>query len=159
MGVEIRSFSSQKGTKDLKHVGDLLADSLMTEKSFAITFKGQTEEGYTVKLKKSGFLRQFSGLVYTISVSLQIHDNVVIVKVDDGDIRNQIASIGVALFVVWPVLITAGYGWMAKGDIRKEILLKAEELLCDKYNFEKPKIETNSGHITAEEFDKKFLKK
>ncbi len=126
MGVEIRSFANS--SQDLEIAGNSLADSLMSEKGFSISFKGWTQEGYTVKLKKSGFLRQFSGLVYSFEISIQRKDNVVVMKVDDGDIRNQLAATGIALFIAWPVLITAGYGRMHKGDFRKEMLEKAERL-------------------------------
>ena len=128
MGVEVQTFTDR--ITDLEIAGNSLADDLLTEKGFSIMFKGWTADGYAIKLKKSGFLRQFSGLVYTFDILLQRHDNVVIVKVDDGDIRNQLVSLGVAAFIVWPVLITAGYGWMKKGDLRKEVLMRASLLFA-----------------------------
>ena len=126
MGVEIRTFNNT--STDIQSALNAVADQLIAEKQFALTFKGMTNEGYKVKLKKSGFLRQFSGLVYTFDICAQRQQSMVVVKVDDGDIRNQIAALGVALFIVWPVLITAGYGWMQKGDLRKEVLRKAAAL-------------------------------
>ena len=126
MGVEIRTFTNS--STDIQTALNTIADELIAEKQFALTFKGMTDEGYKVKLKKSGFLRQFSGLVYTFDIVAQRQGNMVVVKVDDGDLRNQLASLGVALFIVWPVLITAGYGWMKKGDLRKEVLDKAATL-------------------------------
>ena len=123
MGVEIRTF--QNRSTDIEQALNVLADELMAEKGFALMSKGWTAEGFTVKLKKSGFLRQFAGLVYTFAITAQRESDVVVVKVDDGDIRNQLVSLGVAAFIVWPVLITAGYGWMKKGDLRQEVLARA----------------------------------
>lgn len=125
MGVEIRTFNNK--STDIQIVLNTIADELIAEQQFALTFKGTTAEGYSVKLKKSGFLRQFSGLVYTFDIVAQRQGDMVVVKVDDGDIRNQLASLGVGLLVVWPVLITAGYGWMRKGELRKEVLDKAKK--------------------------------
>lgn len=127
MGVEVRTFAN--ASADLERVGEQVADWLMRERGFALARRGWTPEGYTVRLEKSGFLRQFSGLVYTVDLSLQRADTVVMAKVDDGDIRNQLVGLGVAALLVWPTLLTAGYGWISKGEVRKEVIARVAQLL------------------------------
>jgi|GEM_PF-3233641 hypothetical protein len=129
MAIEIQSFSN--ASMDIEKAGNTLADDLLKEKGFAITFKGWTSEGYVVKLSKSGFLRQFSGLTYTLEIMLQRQENVVIVKVDDGNIKNQLIALGVAWIIFLPVLISAGYGWMHKGAFRKEVLEKIKKIFTE----------------------------
>lgn len=127
MGVEVRSFTN--GTADLESVGNQVADWLMQERGFALTGRGWSNEGYRVRLEKSGFLRQASGLVYTTDLVLQRQGSTVVAKVDDGDLRNQIVALGVAYLLIWPALLTAGYGWMQKGEVRREVLDRVGVLL------------------------------
>jgi hypothetical protein len=128
MGVEVRSFTN--GSADLESVGNQVADWLMQERGFALTGRGWSDEGYRVRLEKSGFLRQASGLVYTTDLVLQRQGSTVVAKVDDGDLRNQVVALGMAFFfVIWPALLTAGYGWMQKGEVRREVLDRVGALL------------------------------
>jgi len=127
MGIDVKTFTSNG---NIETIGNTIADWLLSEKGFALTFKGWKEEGiYEIKLKKSGFFRQASGLVYTFDITLQKQRDFVTLTVNDGDIRKQLVGLGVAMFVLWPMLLTAGYGWMHSGELRKEVLNKASELL------------------------------
>jgi hypothetical protein len=127
MGIDVKTFTSDS---DVETVGNAIADWLLSEKGFVLTLKGWKEEGlYEVKLKKSGFFRQASGLVYSFDITLQKQRDFITLTVNDGDIRKQLVGLGVAIFVLWPMLITAGYGWMHSGELRQEVLDKVTELL------------------------------
>ncbi len=132
MGVEVRHF--QNSTVNIESLGNELAMWLLTEKKFTLTFKGLTfekgrEPEYKIKLIKSGFLRRFSGVVYTFDITLQRINDVVTATVNDGNLHNQLVALGIAATIFWPILISAGYGWMYKGKLRKDVLKKVKTLL------------------------------
>ncbi|HEU0051597.1 MAG TPA: hypothetical protein VFQ39_00425, partial [Longimicrobium sp.] len=56
-------------------------------------------------------------------------DGNVAVRVDDGDIRNQLLALGIGAIVAWPLLLTAGYGWIQKGELRGEIIARFAQAL------------------------------
>lgn len=129
MGLETRSFADT--STDLGRVAQSLADWLVRDRGFHLKLKARTDDGYVLKLDKSDFGRQLSGLVYTLDITLRRDDGRVTVTVDDGDIRNQLLALGVGVFVplLWPLLLTAGYGWITKGEIRGQVIaLVAREL-------------------------------
>jgi hypothetical protein len=43
-------------------------------------------------------------------------DHSLLISVDDGDIRNQLVGLGIAWFIAWPILLTAGWGMFIKGS-------------------------------------------
>jgi len=138
MGVEVRHFPNS--TVNIEFLGDKLA-MLLTERGFTLTFKGSTfkkrkDPEYKVKLIKAGFLRRVLGMVYTFNITLQKTDNVVMVKVDDGGLRNQLGVWVIAtippFWILWIFLFPSVpgviYAWKHKEKIRKEILTQAETL-------------------------------
>ena len=129
MGLETRSFADT--STDLGRVAQAVADSMVRDRGFQLKLKARTDDGWVLKLDKSDFGRQLSGLVYTLDVTLRRDDGRVTVTVDDGDIRNQLLALGLGVFLpmLWPLLLTAGYGWITKGDARREVIaIVAREL-------------------------------
>ena len=122
MGVETQSFRSSGG--NLEEVARSISDWLVREKGFAPKLQARTEDGFLLRMEKSDFGRQLAGLVYTVEVNLRRSGDVVTVTVDDGDIRNQILALGVGVLLpmAWPLLLSAGYGWISKGEIRQQVL-------------------------------------
>ncbi|HEX2203331.1 MAG TPA: hypothetical protein VHG91_08535 [Longimicrobium sp.] len=128
MGVETRTFPDREA--DLDHVARELADYLQRERGFTAKLRTRTANGVLLQMEKSDFGRQLTGLVYTLQVELERKDGTVSVRVDDGDLRNQILALGIGAIVAWPLLLTAGYGWISKGDVREEVVRKAATLLA-----------------------------
>ncbi|MFM6398270.1 MAG: hypothetical protein ACKPFF_16470, partial [Planktothrix sp.] len=83
---------------------------------------------YLVEVEQTGFLRVVSGLVFWYKIELRQTENSIIALVDDGDIRKQIAGLGVAILVAWPALLTAGAGMFTSGQFRQTILSKIEQI-------------------------------
>lgn len=127
MGVEQRSFSDS--STDLHRVGNELADWLVRQRGFTPTLNARLEDGHLLKMEKSDFGRQLTGLVYTLEITIQRQGSSVTVKVDDGDLRNQIGGLGIGALFFWPLLVTAGYGWVSKGQVRDEVIARAAQLL------------------------------
>jgi len=120
MGAETRSFPNT--STDLSAVAGSLADWLSGEKGFTTRLNARLEDGALLKMDKSDFGGQFTGLVYTLEVTLRRQGGAVTVTVDDGDIRNQGLALGIGALLFWPLLLTAGYGWITKGDIRNQAI-------------------------------------
>ncbi|HEX5725986.1 MAG TPA: hypothetical protein VFX98_11010 [Longimicrobiaceae bacterium] len=129
MGVETRSFPNRSA--DLDRVAASLADWLRRERGFQVKLDTPIEGGRLLKLEKSDFGGHFTGLVYTLEITLQRHDGTVQVRVDDGDLRNQILALGLPIFlpILWPLFLSAGYGWIRKGEIRGDVIGMAAGLL------------------------------
>ncbi|HAT14050.1 MAG TPA: hypothetical protein DCS91_11170 [Microcoleaceae bacterium UBA11344] len=114
----------------LENLGNQLTDWLLSEHHFSVRQKEwQGGNSYTVSVRKSGFFRQISGLVFEYKIELSNTDKSVVVTIDDGDIRKQLASLGVAWFIAWPMLVTAGFGMYSSGEFKKEIFAKIESIL------------------------------
>lgn len=122
MGLETRSFADT--STDLGRVAQAVADSMVRDRGFQLKLKARTDDGWVLKLDKSDFGRQLAGLVYTLDVTLRRDEGRVTVTVDDGDIRNQLLALGVGVLFppLWPLLLTAGYGWITKGEARGQVL-------------------------------------
>jgi hypothetical protein len=129
MGVETQSF--RNSSADLEQVGRSIADFLTRDRGFTPTLQARTDDGVVLKMEKRDFGRQLTGLVYTVDVSLRRHGDTVTVTVDDGDLRNQVLALGVGVLLpmLWPLLLTAGYGWVTKGDIRGQVIARAAQAL------------------------------
>ena len=127
MGVETRSFPDREANLD--QVALSLAEHLQRERGFTAKLRTRTAQGVLMQLEKSDFGRQLTGLVYTLQIELERKDGAVTVRVDDGDLRNQILALGIGAIVAWPLLLTAGFGWVSKGEIREEVVRKAAALL------------------------------
>ena len=123
MGQETRSFTAAAAT-GLDGVTRSLADWLVRDRGFVLKLRARTDDGYVLKLDKSDFGRQLAGLVYTLDVTLRREGDRVTVTVDDGDVRNQLLALGLGVFlpVLWPLLLTAGYGWVSKGEVRGQVI-------------------------------------
>lgn len=130
MGVKVYTFKNNHG-QSLDHVGNELADWLLSNHNFSIKKKEwENNNTYLVHVNKSGFFRSIAGLVFEYKIELSATDSSVVASIDDGDIRKQLAAAGVALFVAWPVLVTAGVGMYASGDFVKDIHSKIERILA-----------------------------
>lgn len=127
MGIERRSFPASAAV-DMEQVGRELSEWLRG-RGFAQKLVTRTAGGVLLRAEKSDFGRQLAGLVYTLEIGIERTGDTVNVTVDDGDLRNQIVALGLAVFVVWPFLLSAGYGWMKKGEIRGEVIAKVAQLL------------------------------
>jgi hypothetical protein len=127
VGVETHAFAVS--SPDLEGAARSISDWLESEKGFVPKLKARTDDGYLLRLEKSDFARQLTGLVYTLEISLERQDGTVVVKVDDGDIRNQLLGLGIGAMFIWPLLLTSGYGWLTKGDLRREVIARAAKLL------------------------------
>ncbi len=128
MGVQVHTISNRH-SMNVENLGNNLADWLLSDHHFPVKQKGWQGNSYVVSVSKSGFFRQISGLVFEYKIELSKTDNSVVVTIDDGDIRKQLASLGVAWFIAWPMLVTAGFGMYSSGEFRKEIFSKIESLL------------------------------
>ena len=127
MGVETRSFRSAVG--DLEPVVESLADWLARDRGFNVKLKARTADGWLLRSEKSDFGRMLTGLLYSLDITFLQQGDVVTVTVDDGDLRNQALALGLALVILWPLLLTAGYGWITKGEIRTEVLARVARAL------------------------------
>jgi hypothetical protein len=131
MGVETRTFPDREANLD--HVGQELTSWLEQTRGFSTKLRTRTSDGVLLKLEKSDFGRQLTGLVYSLQVDIVRRDGTLYVKVDDGDLRNQMLGLGIGAFIFWPLLLTAGYGWMSKGEIRGEVIAKVAQLVGATY--------------------------
>lgn len=122
MGVERRTFTNQSA--DLDQIADSLTAWLQRERGFQPRLKSRIDGGWMLKLAKSDFGGHLTGLVYTLDITLQRQEGAVTVTVDDGDIRNQLLALGIYAFLpmLWPLLLSAGYGWIKKGEIRGDVI-------------------------------------
>lgn len=128
MGVEIRTIRNTNfSTPEM--VADELSRWLMQEHNFALKRKEIEGGKYIITVNKSGLLRQISGLVFEYKVEIHTTDSYLVATVDDGDLRKQLAALGMAWFFAWPALLTAGYGMIASGQFRQEILGRIEHLV------------------------------
>ena len=128
MAVETRTFAARSDT-DLTHVAATLAEWLVRDKGFSVKLNARLEDGALLKLEKGDFGRQLTGLAYTLEITLRRQGGAVTVTVDDGDFRNQALALGIGAFVLWPLLLTAGYGWITKGEVRGEVIAAAAHAL------------------------------
>ena len=127
MAVETRAFTD--ASSDLGAVARSVADWLIRDKGFTVKLNTRLADGALLKLEKADFGRQLTGLAYTIDITLQRQGSTVTVTVDDGDFRNQALALGIGAFVLWPLLLTAGYGWITKGEVRGQVIARvAQEL-------------------------------
>ncbi|HEX8695378.1 MAG TPA: hypothetical protein VF746_23400 [Longimicrobium sp.] len=120
MATETRWFNDT--STDLERVARSLADWLVRDKGFVLKVRARTDDGAVLKLEKSDFGRQLTGLLYSLDITLRREGSRVGVTVDDGDIRNQALALGIGLVVLWPLLLTAGYGWITKGEVRNQVI-------------------------------------
>lgn len=90
----------------------------------------ESKRGNTVVLRSrlSGFLRQMSGLVFELTVELTPTGDGFVATVDNGDIRKQLAAMGIAWFLFWPVIIPLGYAHLANNKIVTDVLAKLNEV-------------------------------
>jgi len=123
MAVETRTFPAA-GDTDLPGMATALAEWLIRDKGFSVKLNTRLHDGALLKLERTDFGRQLTGLAYTLDITLQRQGNAVTVTVDDGDFRNQALALGIGAFVLWPLLLTAGYGWISKGEIRGEVIAR-----------------------------------
>lgn len=128
MAVETRTFASTNND-DLNVVTASLAEWLIRDKGFSVKLNARLEDGALLKMEKADFGRQLTGLAYTLEITLRRQGGSVTVTVDDGDFRNQALAAGIGAFVLWPLLLTAGYGWITKGDLRGEVIARAARAL------------------------------
>lgn len=134
MGNESRMIRLNK-TIDLDELGSRITSWMVRNHEFNIDFKGKDGDVYIISLSKNNLLRQLSGLVYTFKISLEQDDSgMIIANVDDGNLKNQIASLGLGIFFAWPLLLTSGWGIYAKGQFRTEILSKIDRTAHDLEN-------------------------
>ena len=130
MGVETRAFTSRNA--DLERISEALTEWLVRERGFTAKLNTPLADGRLIKLEKSDFGGRLTGLIYTLDITLQRDGETVRVTVDDGDLRNQVVALGLgALFMtmLWPLLLTAGYGWIQKGEIRGAVIAYVAGLL------------------------------
>jgi hypothetical protein len=127
MGVETRVFAARTG--DLEQAAQAVQQWLIQTRGFQSKLMARTADGYMMRLEKSDFGRQLTGMVYTLDITLTRQDGSVAVRVDDGDIRNQLLALGIGAIVLWPLLLTAGYGWIQKGELRSDVIAKFAEAL------------------------------
>ena len=131
MGIDSRSIDVGRSInlKELEKIAEKLSNWLLEEHGFALHHKQwEDDKHYVLEVKKTGFFRQLSGLVFAYKIQLSRADNTLVVVVDNGDIRNQLVSLGVAWFVAWPMLLTAGWGMYAKGEFRQTIFSEVEKI-------------------------------
>jgi len=131
MGIDIHAVQIGRHItlEELAQVGTKLADWLLIEHQFTLTDKNwEDSEHYVVNVQKTGFFREMSGLVFSYRIELSRADHSLLISVDDGDIRNQLVGLGIALFIAWPILLTAGWGMFIKGGFRQTIFSKIEEI-------------------------------
>lgn len=132
MGVQVSTINLGKPV-NLEAIGNELAEWLLQKHQFKILHKrwedgGKERKKYVVEVEQTGFFRVVSGLVFWYKVELRQTENSIVALVDDGDIRKQIAGLGVALLVAWPALITAGAGMFTSGQFRQTILSQIEKI-------------------------------
>lgn len=132
MGVQVSTFNLSKPV-NLEKIGNELAEWLLQKHQFKILHKrwedgGKEGKKYVVEVEQTGFFRVVSGLVFWYKIELRKTENSIIALVDDGDIRKQIAGLGVAILVAWPALLTAGAGMFTSGQFRQTILSKIEQI-------------------------------
>lgn len=131
MGVQVSTINLGKPV-DIEAIGNELAEWLLQIHQFKILHKrwdsGNDGKKYVVEVEQTGFFRVVSGLVFWYKIELRQTENSLVALVDDGDIRKQIAGLGIALLVAWPALITAGAGMFTSGQFRQTILSKIEKI-------------------------------
>ncbi len=131
MGIDSRTIEIGRhiNLEELETIAAKLSDWLLEEHDFALHHKHwEDKDHYVVEVKKTGFFRQLSGLVFTYKIQLSRADHSLLVVVDNGDIRSQLVSLGVAWFIAWPMLLTAGWGMYAKGEFRQTIFSQIEKI-------------------------------
>ncbi len=128
MSVQVRTIKNIHSTS-IEDLGSKLADWLLSAHNFSVKRKEWHLDRYIISVNKTGFFRQISGLVFEYNIELSNTDNSVVVTIDDGDIRKQLASLGIAWFIAWPMLVTAGFGMYSSGEFRKDIFSEIERIL------------------------------
>ncbi|TRT84681.1 MAG: hypothetical protein EWV82_08070 [Microcystis aeruginosa Ma_AC_P_19900807_S299] len=131
MGIDSRTIEISRhiNLEELETIAAKLSDWLLEEHGFALHHKQwEDKDHYVLEVQKTGFFRQLSGLVFAYKIKFSKADNSLLVLVDNGDIRNQLVSLGVAWFIAWPMLLTAGWGMYAKGEFRQTIFSQIEKI-------------------------------
>jgi hypothetical protein len=131
MGIDSRTIEISRdiNLEELETIAAKLSDWLLEEHGFALHHKyWEDKDHYVLEVQKTGFFRQLSGLVFAYKIKFSKDDNSLFVVVDNGDIRNQLVSLGVAWFIAWPMLLTAGWGIYAKGEFRQTIFSQIEKI-------------------------------
>lgn len=116
---------------NMEKIASNLSDWLLREHEFVTTEKDwDGPDKYVLEVKKTGFFRQLSGLVFSYKVKLhQTGSGPLFIVIESGDIRDQLVGMGLAIFVAWPLIFTAGWGVYAKGEFRDTIYRQLRKLL------------------------------
>jgi len=146
MGVKVYTVSNDMGL-DLAEIGSVLAEWLLQTHNFSIDKKAWGEDdSFFVHAKKSGVLRQISGLVFMYKIKISAAgDSSVVLAIDYGDIRKQLASLGVSFFVFAPVLVTSGIAMFTSGGFCEKIKDRVERMLSEKSCEESCSFSSNSS--------------
>ncbi|MCL2931150.1 MAG: hypothetical protein MGG11_02275 [Trichodesmium sp. MAG_R03] len=127
MGYEVKTVTLKQRT-NIEKLGYEISDWMLNNHKFSLDKREWHNQKYFIQLSKSNMMRQLSGLVYTFKIELEQTEKVLTIIIDDGDLRNQLVALGLAVFVAWPLLLTAGWGMYAKGDFRQKIFGKIEKM-------------------------------
>ena len=127
MGIQIKKFT-QLGNLCLESLTDEVSQWAIQDHGFTLRRKEIKDEGVALlRLEKKGLMRELSGLVFTYDLEITSIEGGLLVKVDEGDWTKQALAMGVAWFLFWPMLITAGLGIFAKGEFTQQLLRQIEQ--------------------------------
>ena len=117
-----------KTHKSITELTEPLCAWIEQELNFPTPEQSTRGEAVVFRTRLSGLLRQASGLVFELNIELSPTGDGFVAAVDNGDIRKQLAALGIAWFFFWPLLVTAGYAHFANNAIVDQVLDKLREL-------------------------------
>lgn len=124
----MRQTKVYKTTKSLDEIIPALSTWIQTDLSFPEPEQTTRGETRILRSRLSGFLRQLSGLVFELTIELTPSGDGFVAEVDNGDIRKQLTALGIAWFLFWPMIFTAGWGWFANNQVLHQVVAKLDEL-------------------------------
>lgn len=119
-----------KSGHSLSTLTPALARWIEQELHFPHPEESRCGDAIVLRTRLTGVLRHLVGLVFELTIHLTPTGDGFVAVVDNGDLRKQLVALGIAWFVFWPLIVTAGYSHLTNNKILDDVLRQLRELAC-----------------------------